>query len=254
MKVQSANGSSIMTSMGDIPLRKLQFYVTSTYPCSYLPDRQARSQVATPSYLIDGAVYSALVKFGFRRSGLYTYRPHCDRCRACVPVRLVVDEFIPNRSQRRAFNKHSNLEACSRPLKYDEEHFALYRRYQSQRHTGGGMDQDNQEQFTHFLLQSNVSTRLIEFREGDNLRMVSVVDELDDGLSSVYTFYDPDTPGASYGTYNVLWQAALCKSLGLPYLYLGYWIKESRKMAYKANYQPLEGLIDGTWQTFDANP
>jgi len=243
-----------MTLLNDFPLRNLQFYITAPYPCSYLPDHEARSQVATPAYLIDSTVYSELVQAGFRRSGLYTYRPYCDRCRACVPVRLDVAEFQPTRAQRRAQKQHQNLEAVFQELKFNDQHYALYRRYQAGRHKGGGMDQDNREQFDHFLLQSNVATNLVEFREGDKLRMVSVIDRLADGLSSVYTFYDPDIAHASFGTYNVLWQARLCQSLGLPYLYLGYWIAQSQKMAYKSNFRPLQMLADGRWQAFAEQP
>lgn len=237
-----------------LPFSLLQFYSTSLYPCSYLPERQARSQVATPAHLINDAVYSSLVRAGFRRSGIFTYRPHCDDCQACTPVRLQVAQLVASRSQRRAAQRHNNLVAREVPLSFDSVHYALYARYQQARHPGGGMDDDNHEQYAHFLLQSQVDTRLIEFSENGKVRMVSLIDVLDDGLSSVYTFYDPDIPQASFGTYNILWQAAQCRALDLPYLYLGYWIAESRKMAYKAAFNPIEGYIAGQWRPLPKTP
>jgi arginyl-tRNA--protein-N-Asp/Glu arginylyltransferase len=220
-----------MAKLNDLPIANLQFYATAPYPCSYLPGKLARSQVATPSYLIDTDTYSALVSAGFRRSGAFTYRPYCDHCHACVPVRVVAAEFEATRAQRRAIARH-----------------ALYRLYQSERHRGGGMDHDSREQYAHFLLQSNVATRLIEFREGGELRMISIVDELADGLSSVYTFFDPLVPRASYGTYNILWQIEEARRRGLAYVYLGYWIAQSRKMSYKNQFKPIEGLARGEWK------
>jgi len=236
-----------MTKLNDLPLASLQFYATAPYSCSYLPNRIARSQVATPSHLIDTLVYSELVRHGFRRSGGFTYRPYCDHCRACVPVRIPVEAFRANRAQRRCWKMHQQLSVVRHNLAFNAEHYALYLRYQRHRHPGGGMDQDSREQYQHFLLHSNVATDLFEFRDQGVLRMVSLVDRLADGLSSVYAFFEPEVRGASFGTYNVLWQIKRCQEFGLPYLYLGYWIAESRKMAYKASFRPVEGLKSGQW-------
>ncbi len=236
-----------MTRLYDLPTQQLQFYATAPYACSYLPGLEARSQVVTPGYLVDKHLYSTLVDTGFRRSGVFTYRPHCQRCNACIPVRVDVNAFVPNRSQRRAWNRHLSLETLSMPLQFHPEHYALYTRYQLSRHLEGNASQDSQEQYVHFLLQSTVPSHLVEFRENGVLRMVSIIDELDQGLSSVYTFYDPALPKASFGTYNVLWQIEACRRQNLPWLYLGYWIQHSDKMAYKIQFQPLQGLVGQHW-------
>ncbi len=242
-----------MTFLRDIPLSALQFYLTAPYACSYLADHEARSQVATPSFLISTTIYSELVRQGFRRSGTFTYRPHCDGCVECVPVRVDVNAFTPNRTQRRGWKKHQQLQATLHPLEDKQEYFELYQRYQNARHLDGGMSNDNHDQYQKFLLQSHVDSMLVAFREEGALRMVSIIDALDDGLSSVYTFFNPDLRQASFGTYNVMWQIELCRQLQFPYLYLGYWIKASRKMAYKSNFQPLQGLVQGNWQVLPAN-
>lgn len=237
-------------------ISSIQFYTSASYPCSYLPNTTARSLVAMPIEEINAGLYSQLALNGFRRSGEHVYKPFCAPCLQCVPVRIVVNDFLPNRSQKRNLKQWQNLRQQWMPLQFHPQHFELYKRYQKVRHAGGGMDQDDAEQYQQFLVTSLVDTALLTFYDNpsnlaeathNDLKIVSVVDYLKDGLSAVYTFYDPDAD-SGLGNYSVLCLIEHARRLGLPYVYLGYWIKDSQKMNYKTLYRPLEGYIDNKWQ------
>lgn len=234
-----------MDSVKPILPTALQFYVTSTYDCSYLPQRKARSLVAAPSHLINNPCYSSLITIGFRRSGNFTYRPHCDSCQACLPIRVDTQHFKPSRGQRRTLKRFSHLQTHFKPLAWDDSHYALYRLYQAERHTGSEMDNDDRSQYIDFLLTSQVHSYLIEFKEAGQLVMVALVDELPTGLSAVYTFFNPTISGL--GTYAILWQIHYCQHKQLDWLYLGYWISQSRKMSYKTQFTPYQLFSHGQW-------
>lgn len=237
-----------MSDPTDLKCHSLQYYATASYPCSYLSGREARSQVAAPMHLITGSTYSRLIEQGFRRSGLFTYRPHCDNCHACKPVRIDVNGFRPNRTQKRIWKRHRSLQTQTLPLAFSTEHYSLYKHYIQTRHKEADIDDDSEDQYKQFLLTSRVDSILVEFRHPVTraLVMVSIIDQLDHGLSAVYTFFDSLAPG-SLGTYGVLWQIDRCQQLKYPWLYLGYWISESRKMAYKSNFNPHQIYINGMW-------
>jgi leucyl-tRNA---protein transferase len=242
-----------MTLPSEPALHKLQFYVTTPYKCGYLPDKLAQSLIAAPHHLVDTNIYSGLIQQGFRRSGKFAYRPHCLDCKACIAIRLILDEFAPIRSQKRAFKQHADLTVRILPLGYIQSHFELYTSYQNLRHaeeeiSNPTVENDAANQYLQFLCMSNVESLMVEFRDATNqIKIVSVIDVVRDGVSAVYTFYDATDAKSSYGTYSIMWLAEWTKSLGLPYLYLGYWIAESQKMAYKQQFKPQEKLIDGAW-------
>lgn len=223
----------------------IQFYTTSSYDCSYLAHKRARSLVAAPSHLINSTNYSALIDVGFRRSGTFIYRPHCEPCHACTPLRVDTTRFIPSRSFKRTLKQFQHLSTTRKPLVWNDEHYALYRDYQAARHAGSDMDNADKSQYIEFLLASNVNSYLIEFRDGPTLKMVALIDEVEQGISAVYTFFDPLVSGL--GTYGILWQINYCQQLQLPWLYLGYWIQQSRKMAYKTRFAPYQLFLHGEW-------
>lgn len=222
-------------------------YLSMPHPCSYLAGRSSTILFVDPQRLLTSSEYGLFVRQGFRRSGDLVYRPHCNGCQACVPVRLPVRAFRPSRSQRRTATRNTDLQVAIGPPRFSAEHFELYRRYQAGRHPESGMNDADPQKYLAFLASRQVRTEFVEFRARGNLLAVAVMDVLPDGLSAVYTFYDPDQPARGLGVQAVLWEINEAVRRGLDYLYLGYWIAESPKMSYKINYQPLEQLTGGHW-------
>lgn len=218
------------------------------HACSYLPGKTARMIFLGPSAGSRVRVYSRLAEQGFRRSGPYLYRPGCEHCHACIPVRISVEEFEPSRSQRRAWQRNQDLNTELRPTEFVEEHFDLYLRYMHWRHPRGNPDTPSAADYATFLT-GNEGTFFVEFRLQAQLVGIAVMDTLDDALSAVYTFYTPEMPQRSLGTYAILWQIAEARHRRLRWLYLGYWIAESPKMAYKSRFRPFERLTADGWQT-----
>lgn len=228
-------------------LQTLIFYATPEHDCSYLEGKQATTMFVDPKANINQTLYSKLSVLGFRRSGNHYYRPHCTACNACTPVRVPINEFTPSRNQKRNIKKNLGLEISITPPEFYQKHYQLYEKYIIARHADGDMYPPSEEQYRSFLVESNPCTFFVEFKYKGELIGVSVVDELTDGLSSVYTYFDPDVSDRSLGVYSVLWQIEECKRRKLDYLYLGYWIKNCRKMEYKSLYRPLEYLINNKW-------
>ena len=230
-------------------LSTLKVFATHPHTCSYLPEQQATTLFIDPAAPIDGPAYSQLSEMGFRRSGPHLYRPHCARCNACVPARVPVDRFHPNRQQRRIWQRNNDLTVIDRTVLNGEEYYDLYARYIEGRHRDGDMYPPTPQQFESFLTQEWDLTHYYCFYQDTRLLAVAVVDVMDNGLSAIYTFYDPEITNRSLGVYAVLWQIHRARELGLPSVYLGYWIKQCRKMSYKINYRPIELLVNGRWVT-----
>jgi len=227
----------------------LQFFLSPPHPCSYLRDQEAATLFVDPQASMDMTTYQHLSRAGFRRSGEYVYRPHCEACNKCIPVRIPVAKFCPNRRQRRSWNKNQDLQLSIHNAAYHDEHFALYRRYMQARHPGGGMDNESPDAYHRVICAQWSESKLFEFRLSGELLAVAVVDSGLDGLSAVYTFFDPEAARRSLGTYAVLSEIAQARQQDLRWVYLGYWNPDSAKMAYKTDYQPLEYFDGQKWTT-----
>ena len=230
-------------------LNDLQYYITPPHDCSYLPNKSARMVFLDPAHRIDVVTLSELSRTGFRRSGDFVYRPECHLCRQCLSSRVPVAEFRMNSSQKKAWKRNQDLVMkITSPEHAGDLHYVLYERYINERHADGDMFPPTRDQFEKFLLQSCTDSFFLELWQGERLISVSTCDLLDDGISAVYTFFDPDENRRSLGAFSILKQIEHAQKLGLQFIYLGYWVPHSNKMNYKSQYLPLELLIDGQWR------
>lgn len=232
-------------------LSTLKFFKTPAHACSYLEDREATTLFVDPQAAIDSKLYSELSLIGFRRSGDYLYRPHCEGCQACIPVRIPVELFRPRRRHKRIIAGARHWVLREEEARFTPALYQLYARYIRMRHGDGDMYPPSEEQFASFLMSRWSQTRFLVFYQDDKPVCVAVTDELEDGLSAVYTFFEPALESFSPGTLAILTQIRQCQSNQLPYLYLGYWIQDCRKMAYKQDFKPLEAFIQGGWDLLD---
>ena len=232
--------------MGDA--EGLRIFHTGDHACGYWPERTARDLVLDPQDPRLLQFYPRALAWGFRRSGDLVYRPHCAGCRACVAVRIPVDDFVPSRSQRRCLASNADVAARVLPAERSDEHFALYQRYLSARHRAGGMDDHGTAEFDQFLVGSWSQGRFLELRARGRLLAVAVTDLVEDALSAVYTFYDPDEAARGLGTLSLLEQVEWARRDGRRHLYLGYWIAGHDKMDYKRRFRPLERFDGRGWR------
>jgi arginine-tRNA-protein transferase len=231
------------------PVRLLR---TVPHRCGYFPERVAQNLVVDPHAPDPKAIFGDALRSGFRRAGEHVYRPACHGCCACVAARIPVADFRPDRGQRRCLARNADLHVADAEPRIDTETFALYRRYLEARHPGGGMDDAEPVDFSRFVQSSWSETRFLEFRLDGALVAVAVTDRTTAGLSAVYTFFEPALSSRGLGTFAILSQVAEALRLGLPHLYLGYWIAGHPKMDYKSRFRPLEVLDGGGWRPVDA--
>jgi arginyl-tRNA--protein-N-Asp/Glu arginylyltransferase len=230
-------------------LGKRQFFITPAHTCSYLPKREANTLFLDPRETITPALYSDLTRIGFRRSGGHLYRPHCNGCNACVPTRIPVATFSPRRRHRRVLTRNADLRIVVEPAAYNQRYYELYASYINARHRDGDMYPPSADQYRTFLLSQWSNPEFLCVYEADTLRAVAVTDRQLDGLSAIYTFFDPTQDDRGLGVFCILKQIEQCVERGLQHLYLGYWIKESDKMRYKTDYRPVELFVNERWIT-----
>ena len=228
-------------------LSELRFFKTPAHQCSYLPEREATTLFVDPTALIDTDVYTALSAAGFRRSGEHIYRPYCEGCTACIPVRVNVQEFQLARRQKRSRKANADVIVKQQTPYFNESYYALYERYIAARHSDGDMYPPSRDQFISFLVEGRKEAIFFEMRIDRELVAIAVVDQLNDGLSAIYTFFDPDLSKRGLGNFAVLWIIEEARRRALPHVYLGYWIKECQKMSYKMDYRPLQMFINNQW-------
>jgi leucyl-tRNA---protein transferase len=231
----------------------IPLFLSEKHPCSYLDGEEAQPAFVHPLFEMTTGIYSELIKQGYRRSGDEVYSPHCPDCSACIPARLRVSDFTPNRSQQRCLRKNSNTQVSIKPPEFDKTHYEMYLRYQNARHQDGSMAHSSKNDYLHFLKSAWCDTSFVEFSVNGELAAIAVVDRMENALSAVYTFFEPKFSGYSLGVYAVLWQIGWARQLGKEYLYLGFWIKQCKKMSYKSDYQPLQIFKDKQWVSFDSN-
>jgi arginine-tRNA-protein transferase len=225
-----------------------KLYISAPHTCPYVEPETATTVLLDPDYNVDNTLFSVLLRSGFRRSGKTIYRPHCRNCNACVSVRIPAREYIPNRSQARCYKNNQDVYTTMVPASFNQEHFELYCRYQSWRHTGDIMDHNDEERYREFMVDSSIETVFIESRLNGKLISLSVCDLPDDGMSAVYTFFDPDFPKRSLGTFAIMKQIDYVREMQLDWLYLGYWIDGCKKMTYKTNFKPMFGFVNKEWR------
>lgn len=230
-------------------VNELQFYITPPHDCSYLEKKSARMVFLDPAQRIEVVTLSELSRMGFRRSGDFVYRPECHLCRQCLSSRVPVSDFQISSAQKKAWKRNQDLTVkISRARDATDLHYELYERYIFERHADGDMFPPSRDQFDKFLVQSCTDSFFLELWKEDELLCVSTCDRLDDGISAVYTFFNPSEARRSLGVFAILKQIEYAKHAGLTYLYLGYWVPHSEKMNYKCQYTPFELLMDGQWR------